>query len=113
MYYFPFTVNQIKNKFHKYLQLKERKERIQYQIGFNSNPIPRVSSPWRQDPGYEVGLRDVHTLYIYIYIERVEKVEKVECCVRKQGFEYRRSVLRRQSRDTNRNIKRSVYCQYE
>ena len=24
----------------------------------------------------------------------------------------RRSVLRRQSRDTNRNIKRSVYCQY-
>ena len=25
----------------------------------------------------------------------------------------KRSVLRRQSRDTNRNIKRSVYCQYE
>ena len=25
---------------------------------------------------------------------------------------YKRSVLRRQSRDTNRNIKRSVYCQY-
>ena len=24
----------------------------------------------------------------------------------------KRSVLRRQSRDTNRNIKRSVYCQY-
>ena len=26
--------------------------------------------------------------------------------------ERKRSVLRRQSRDTNRNIKRSVYCQY-
>ena len=25
---------------------------------------------------------------------------------------HKRSVLRRQSRDTNRNIKRSVYCQY-
>ena len=25
---------------------------------------------------------------------------------------YKRSVLRRQSRDTNQNIKRSVYCQY-
>ena len=25
----------------------------------------------------------------------------------------KRSVLRRQSRDTNRNIKRSVYCQYK
>ena len=24
----------------------------------------------------------------------------------------KRSVLRRQSRDTNQNIKRSVYCQY-
>ena len=25
---------------------------------------------------------------------------------------YKRSVLRRQSRDTNKNIERSVYCQY-
>ena len=25
---------------------------------------------------------------------------------------HKRSVLRKQSRDTNRNIKRSVYCQY-
>ena len=29
------------------------------------------------------------------------------------GLTIKRSVLRRQSRDTNRNIKRSVYCQYE
>ena len=30
---FLFTVNQIKNKFHRYLQLKERKGRIKYYIG--------------------------------------------------------------------------------
>ena len=29
----------------------------------------------------------------------------------KKGYIYKRSVLRRQSGDTNRNIKRSVYCQ--
>ena len=28
------------------------------------------------------------------------------------GYGYKRSVLRRQSRDANRNIKWSVYCQY-
>ena len=27
-------------------------------------------------------------------------------------YNYKQSVLRRQSRDTNPNIKRSVYCQY-
>ena len=30
----------------------------------------------------------------------------------KQMFYNKRGVLHRQSRDTNRNIKRSVYCQY-
>ena len=30
-----------------------------------------------------------HTIYIYIYIYiYIERVEKVECCVRKQGWEY-------------------------
>ena len=41
----------------------------------------------------------------------------VVCCTQSstqstQPYRSKRSVLRRQSRDTNRNIKRSVYCQY-
>ena len=36
----------------------------------------------------------------------------VELAFQTTGLFIKRSVLRRQSRDTNRNIKRSVYCQY-
>ena len=41
-----------------------------------------------------------------------EPYTRVEVMVSRQ-MRSRRSVLRRQSRDTNRNIKRLVYCQYE
>ena len=36
--------------------------------------------------------------------------KRLQAVIQQKG--YTRSVLRRQSRDTNRNIKRSVYCQY-
>ena len=39
---------------------------------------------------------------------KFKKIERSE----KSRTECKRSVLRRQSRDTNRNIKRLVYCQY-
>ena len=40
--------------------------------------------------------------------ERINQYNKTEISIY-----YKRSVLLRQSRDTNRNIKRSVYCRYE
>ena len=39
---------------------------------------------------------------------KFKKIKRSE----KRRTECKRSLLRRQSRDTNRNIKRSVYCQY-
>ena len=39
-------------------------------------------------------------------------VQKAETGLTRKSKLNKRSVLRRQSRDTNRNIKRSVYCQY-
>ena len=35
-----------------------------------------------------------------------------DICTHMDIYVNKRSVLRRQSRDTNRNTKRSVYCQY-
>ena len=45
--------------------------------------------------------------YIYDYF-----IRRIVVCLYYNDYSSKRSVLRRQSRDTNRNIKRSVYCQY-
>ena len=55
--------------------------------------ISTVEAKW---PEYEVGYSLYSALKISLYRVVI----------------YKRSVLRRQSRDTNRNIKRLVYCQY-
>ena len=50
--------------------------------------------------------------HVYVYSKKCEGGLKPDTAINRADFRFKRSVLRRQSRDTNRNIKRSVYCQY-